>query len=260
MREPDALDTPTRLAAPRAWAAALLTCVLVAGAGAWSVTGRLPQALDAPGLLTRPLGVSALQSPYGGMLGKMTVRPGDTVAAGQEVAEITDPEGVGRPVRSPFSGAVVSVPAAVGQAVAPGSLLASVERTDGPGDRPVAMLFVPSARAAAVAPGAAVALSVPALPERAHGLLRGRVTSVGRYPLSAQEVSALLGGNPGLAGLSGSEPVTEVLVDLSPDPRTPSGYSWSTRLGPPGPLGTPQQLTGSLDLGARSPISLVLGG
>ncbi|MEZ0093834.1 HlyD family efflux transporter periplasmic adaptor subunit [Streptacidiphilus sp. EB129] len=258
-REPDELDTPTRLAAPRAWAALLVTFAVVAGAGAWSVVGRLPQNLSASGVLVHPLGVSALQSEYAGLVSRVLVAPGDSVTTGQDVADITDPTGAVRTVRSPFSGLVAGAPVATGQAVRPGSTVLTVERTDGPDDRLVAMLFLPSSQALAVTPGEPVDLSVSTLPSQAYGLLRGQVTTVGRYPLSAADASALLGGNAALAGLSGTGSYTEVLVDLLRNPSTASGYAWSTSAGAPMPLGSLVQVTGSINLGSQRPISLVLG-
>jgi multidrug efflux pump subunit AcrA (membrane-fusion protein) len=180
-REPDELDTPTRLAAPRAWAALLVTFAVVAGAGAWSVVGRLPQNLSASGVLVHPLGVSALQSEYAGLVSRVLVAPGDSVTTGQDVADITDPTGAVRTVRSPFSGLVAGAPVATGQAVRPGSTVLTVERTDGPDDRLVAMLFLPSSQALAVTPGEPVDLSVSTLPytEVLVDLLRNPSTASG---------------------------------------------------------------------------------
>jgi len=260
MREPDELDTPTRLATPQAWAALLVTLVVVAGAGAWSVAGRLPQSLSASGLLVHPLGVTALQSEFAGQVGRVLVAPGAPVTAGQPVADVTEQNGAVRPIRSPFSGIVVSTPVQTGQAVQPGSTVLTVERTDGPDDRLVAMLFVPSSEAQAITPGEQVNLSVSTLPSQQYGLLQGQVSSVGAYPLSPQDVSALLGGDPALAGVGSTGSSTEVVVDLKSDPSGASGYAWSTSSGAPGPLTSLVQVTGTVNLGSEQPLSLILGG
>ena len=42
MREPDELDSPTLLAAPRGWIAVFVVLIIMIGAGTWVFAGRLP--------------------------------------------------------------------------------------------------------------------------------------------------------------------------------------------------------------------------
>ena len=143
MRAPDEIDTPIILAAPRGWIAVFVVMIAMAGAAVWAFAGRLPISVSATGLLSHSRGISVLQSPVAGMVRRVLVVPGEQITSGQTVADIGS-AAQPQPVISPFSGRVVEVAAAAGQVVGPGSAVLTVERSDGPDDRLVALLFVPA--------------------------------------------------------------------------------------------------------------------
>jgi HlyD family secretion protein len=258
-REPDELDAPTLLARPRGWIAVLSVLIVVAGAGVWAFLGALPRTVTATGLLTRPGGVAVVQSLYPGQVRQVYATPGGQVAAGQPVAALLDPGGRLRQVTSPYAGEVVNVSVAGGQVVGVGAEVLTVERTDAAADRLLAMLFVPADSAVGVAPGQPVDLAVSSAPPAAFGVLKGRVTSVSAYPLSSAALAALLGGAGPASGYASGGATRLVVVDLLRDPATASGYGWSTRTGFPHPLRSQAKVTGTIVLGAQSPIRFVLG-
>src|SRR5690348_12890986 len=96
-REPDELDTVILLARPRAWIAAFVVLIVVAGAAVWAFLGQIPRTLTADGMLTHPLGVSQLQTMYTGQVSQVSVKPGDRVTKGEVVLSVTDPSGRGQP-------------------------------------------------------------------------------------------------------------------------------------------------------------------
>jgi multidrug efflux pump subunit AcrA (membrane-fusion protein) len=255
-REPDELDAPTLLARPRGWIAVLSVLIVTIGAGVWAFAGALPRTITATGLLTHPGGVSVVQTPYAGQVRRVLTSPSAQVLAGQPVAELLDPRGGIRQVTSPYAGAVVNVSVAGGQVVGVGAEVLTLERTDGPADRLLAMLFVPADSAVGVHAGQPVDLAVSSAPPAAFGVLKGRVTSVSAYPLSTAALAALLGGQT--SGY-GSGAMRLVIVDLVRDTTTASGYGWSTRAGFPHPLQSQARVSGSIVLGSQSPIRFVLG-
>jgi multidrug efflux pump subunit AcrA (membrane-fusion protein) len=260
MREPDELDSPTILAAPRGWVAVFVVLIVMAGGIGWAIRGRLPVTVSAPGLLTRPAGTAGVQSPYPGMVRQLAVRTGDVVAAGSTVAEVDDvAAGTTRPVTAPFAGHVVGVAVSEGQVVGAGTTLVTVERTDAPDDRMVAMVFVPASSADAVRPGVDVDLSVASAPSAAFGLLRGRVASISPYPLTAGALAGLVGGDLAARDYLGASPPRLVIVDLLADAGTVSGFSWSTAKGPPMRLTTQVSVKATIDVGTQTPFNLVLG-
>jgi hypothetical protein len=52
MREPDELDSPSLLAAPRGWIAIFVIMFVMAGAAVWAFAGSIPVTVAAPGLVT----------------------------------------------------------------------------------------------------------------------------------------------------------------------------------------------------------------
>lgn len=259
MREPDELDSPTLLASPRGWIATFVVLIIVVSATVWSFAGQLPITVPASGLLTRPGGTARLQTPYGGTVRSMLVRPDEAVTKGQAVALIAQVDGPVRVVSSPFAGRVVAGSAVDGHVVTPGDELLLIERTDAPDDRLVAMLFVPVDRAVGVVPGKSVDLSVSSAPPGAFGLLRGRVQSVSTYPLLLDQAADLVGGEGAARLYLNGVPTRLVIVDLERDPATPSGYAWSTRSGPPVRLQSQVSVTAAIGLGSQTLFDLLLG-
>ena len=257
LRQPDELDAPVVLAAPRGWVAIIALTVVTAGAIAWAVFGRLPQTVTASGLITRPQGTVQVQSLYTGMVTSVHPGVGGHVTAGQALAVVRDPGGARHTITRPFGGQVMSVGVADGQVISTGSPVATIERSAGSGGQVVALLFVPAGQAAGLTPGEPVGLSVASAPASAFGLLRGRVLSVSQYPLTSAAVRALLGGTAP-PGMFGAGPAAQHDTESQQnDRRTASGYAWTTVAGPPQPLPAQVPATGTVSLGVTAPISLL---
>jgi multidrug efflux pump subunit AcrA (membrane-fusion protein) len=259
MREPDELDAPAVLAAPRGWVTVLTITALTAAAAAWSVFGHLPETVRAAGLLSRPQGVAQVQTLYAGMVQDVSASVGMYVTPGQTVAHVGDAQGDTHKVTSPFAGQVISVDVTAGKVVGLGTPVVTLERTGTAEESLVAMLFVPSDQANGIVPGEAVGLSVASAPAAAFGLLRGRVASISQYPLSSVEAETLYGGPTPASLFVEGNPPRLVVVHLQADPTTASGYAWSTPSGPPNKLASRVPVSGTITLGARAPITLLFG-
>jgi biotin carboxyl carrier protein len=258
LREPDELDTPTVLTSARGWVTLLALTAVTAAAIAWAVFARLPQTVSADGLITPPNGAAQVQSQYAGVVLEIHANDGGQVRPGQELAVVRDAQGASHAIISVFVGQVISVEVAQGQVISVGTTVATIER-GGPGAQLVAMLFVASSQSAGVVPGESVGLSVASAPAAAFGLLHGRVLSVSRFPLTAPEISALLGGTIPAGSLAADGGKLLVTVSLAKDRRTVSGYSWTTAAGPPQALLPLVSATGTITFGARAPITLLFG-
>lgn len=263
MREPDELDSPTLLAAPRGWIALFVVLITMGALVLWAFGGRIPISVGAPGLLTRAGGTAVIQSPFAGMVRSVSAQPADTVGAGQTVVSVQQADGTVENVASPFGGQLVGVSVTAGEVIGVGSTVAAIERTDdaasGGNGRMVAMVFVPSSRAVGLAPGEQVDLSVSTAPSGAFGLLRGTVASVSPYPLTEEAVSGLVGGDLAAKNYLGTAPPRLVVVDLVADSSTRSGFAWTSATGPPGPLSTQVSVVATIALGHQTPFNLLLG-
>jgi multidrug efflux pump subunit AcrA (membrane-fusion protein) len=261
LRAPDDLDSPVRLARPQAWVALLALAAVMAVGVAWCCLGQVPRTVSGTGILTHPLGVSALEGPYTGQISNIFAQPDSVVPAGTPVISIVSPAGATQLVRTPFPGIVTSVLVTSGQYVTPGTTLLDIERTDAPNDRLLARIYVPAAQAVDLQPGDRVSLNVSSAPAQAFGVLRGTVTSVDAYPENRQQVLEFLGGNELLGDrfLGIGAPIG-VTIDLAPDLSTVSGFRWSTKAGPPFQLQSQTLVTADISLPGERPIKWVLPG
>ncbi len=257
-REPDELDTVILLAKPRSWLAVAVILAVLSGVGVWSFVGQVPRTLTAAGLLTHPLGVSGLQTKYTGQVSQLSVAPGDRVTAGQTVLTVTGMTGRPNPVVSPFTGTVVSVNTAAGQVVTAGETMLTVERTDDPGDHLLTMVFVPASQAAGLRPGDQADISVSTAPAATFGLLRGQVVSVSPYPLTREALGTLLGGQLAASQFASVSSPELVVINMVRDPKTASGFAWTSAAGSPGPLRSQVPVTAAITIGSERPINLVL--
>ncbi|GEM_PF-528246 len=259
MREPDELDAPTILAAPRGWVTVFVILIVTVAAVAWMLVGRLEQTVSAKGLITRPQGAAQVQSQYPGLVGSIEVKVGGYVSSGEVLATVLGQGGAAaHDVISPFAGQVVSIGVSTGEVIGTGSPVVTMELTGGD-DQLVGMLFVSSADVAGIFPGQSVTLAVSSAPAAAFGLLRGRVASVSQYPLTALEINALVGGDLPIGPLEAGGAPYLVTVKLTADHETATGYAWTTADGPPTALALQVPATGTVTLGSYAPITLLFG-
>ncbi|MCK6549715.1 NHLP bacteriocin system secretion protein [Myxococcota bacterium] len=77
---------------PRSWLALAAVLGLVGASGVWAFTGSVPSKVSARGLLVKSGGLLEVVAPSGGPLAELAVDAGDTVAKGQLLARIDQPE------------------------------------------------------------------------------------------------------------------------------------------------------------------------
>lgn len=134
-------------------------------------------------------------------------------------------------------GTVTEVNVNLGDQVQPGMPLARVLLgTARPSDLQV-VVFVPGGGGKRVHPGMAVQV-VPATARlQRDGFIEGRVVSVAELPASKESMQRILKNDAFVAALTKAGPPYEAVVALDTDPRSPSGFRWSTGQGPAAPLG-----------------------
>lgn len=192
----------------------LLTALVVvlaalAGLVCWSVLGTVPSTVRLNGVLVHGSGPTPVAAPVAGTVLRVDVAPGDAVRAGQRVAEVATSGGDTRAVLAPAAGNVLGVVSAPGTAVSPGTPVVAVDRGTG---GLTAWMFLDSDRGFPVAVGAKVTAQLSS--SHSAVSVRGKVGAVGRYPVTAAEVSRMLGGLPAALAVSGPGPFRLVTVAL----------------------------------------------
>lgn len=79
---PEQLDLLMQVTSPLGWLALLAMAFLIGLAILWSVVGRVPELVDAPGVLMRGERLTDVQSPMAGVLERLDARPGDVIEPG----------------------------------------------------------------------------------------------------------------------------------------------------------------------------------
>jgi len=257
LRAPEDLDEAVRFTTPGGWVVLLVLALVVLGGTGWAFAGRLPRQVTAPGILIHPAGVSSVQSTVTGLVSAILTEPGSALRSGTPILAVSNDTNV-QILRLPFTGRVIGVQVNVGQYVTAGTTLITVERTDDPNDRLLAVLYVPASVAGALRPGYPVDLSVSSAPPQAFGVLRGQVRSVEQFTQTRKQIADFLGDEQLATRFTGAGTPVKVTVDLVTDDRTLSGFRWSTPAGPPFRVDSQILVTGAVHLPAKRPIDTVL--
>jgi multidrug efflux pump subunit AcrA (membrane-fusion protein) len=257
MREPDELDRPIALVDTRGWTALFVILSVVLGAAIWAFTGSLPITMSAPGILTSTEGNRAVTTPYAGTVASATAKPGEQVSAGDPLLSVSGADTTVK-INAPVDGIVLTLAGASGQAVSIGDTVATIQAAGQDSDL-VAQVFVPPSRATSVRPGIDVLLQVEGLPEAQFGLLKGTVTSVGRFPIDPPMAVGIIGSRYTADQLTRSQPTVPVTIRLRTDQGTKSGFAWTSAAGPPFQITAQHKVDVSFRLGERTPFDVVLG-
>lgn len=260
-RQPDQLDSAMVLASPRGWVAVLVVLITAVFIGIWGLLGAIPRTLAVSGVLGHPGGIRDIQAPVPGTV--MSLLEGDAtmVRVGAEVGVLQSATGQSVPLLSPVAGRLVARTVRNGTIVAAGTPVLQVEAVEGPKEPLEVSLLVDADRAPYIHRDQEVTLAVPGVSPRTFGRLRGTVSAIGEYPLSAAGLALLTGaqafqGGPGAGGI-GPRLVT---VHLLRDPASVSGYAWTSAGGPPIQLSSRTPVSAEIEVGSVSPFSLLVGG
>ena len=127
-----------------------------------------------------------------------------------------------------------------------------------PGDRPMAIAFVPSAQVSQLALGQDVAVTVNGVSPERYGKAKGRVAAIGPISVNDQRLQELT-GDASLVGLTRSlGPIREVRIALT-RAGTPSGLAWTGGSGPASPLPTGVRAVSSITIGRETLLGKVIG-
>lgn len=140
-------------------------------------------------------------------------------------------------ITSPHGGRVAELKATHGEYVTPGKAIVGLLRdrpeADGAPGQLEAVLYLPPREGKKVAPGMEVFLGPSTVDHETYGFLTGRVAIVAAVPSSTEGMLLTLKNDQLVRALSGEGAPVEVRVALNADPATPSGYAWTSSLGPP---------------------------
>ncbi len=256
LSSPEQLDQLLKVTSPRGWLALVGLSVLIEVVVIWSILGSIPSTVRGQGILIRGDAVQLIDAPQSGRVSKLLVNAGDNLQVNQVVAMMTTSDGANVEIQSPRAGRVLELRVSDGAFVETGAVLVSFELAQ---EDLQAVLYLPAVDGKKVQPGMEVQVIPSTVSQQEYGVLKGRVMSVSDFPATVQGMFRVLGSNDLVQTLSSSGAPIEIRVELF-KAGTVSGYQWSSPAGPPTTLQGGTLCDGTIVLGQRRPISLVLGG
>jgi HlyD family secretion protein len=161
-------------------------------------------------------------------------------------------------VMSPYSGQIVELSAERGVIVTSAQPLAKVELVGKNTKNLEAILYFPAMQGKKIKRGMKAQIAPSTTRQEEYGFMLGLVTSVSEFPVSDAAMMNVLHNSALVNSLtSGGAPI-EVHADLIPDPRTPSGYKWSSGKGPNLMMGSGTMCLGSIVVEQQKPINMVI--
>lgn len=163
--------------------------------------------------------------------------------------------GVQHVVTSPVEGVVTEVSSQVGQVTEIGTRLVTVSKV---GEGLQMLAYLPVSKGKRVEPGM-TALVTPTTVERdIYGSVRATVLSVSALPASQAELQDRLDNRELVQQMLSAGAPIEIVIDLKPDPTTPSGLDWSSSEGPPLKITPGTTALATINVQEVAPIQLVI--
>ena len=157
-------------------------------------------------------------------------------------------------VLSPYAGFVREIRTDVGQIVASGQAVVSVEMVDAPLQ---AVIYVPT-EGKRIQAGMSARVSPVTVRREEYGFMVGEIGFVSPQPATPQGMQRTLGNEILVQQLMGLGAPFLVRVDLIEDPTTTSGFRWSSSGGPPQPVESGTTVSVEVVVEEQRPISLVI--
>lgn len=163
---------------------------------------------------------------------------------------------------SQYDGKILEVSVAPGQILSPGMRLGAIQAED-PAAKIVSLVYFADKDGKKIKPGMTVQVTPSVVKRERFGGIIGKVTSVSPFPVTNQEMSAII-GNENIANnllksleVGGSAPV-QIFAELEEDSINPSGYKWSSSKGPALKLTSGTTTSVRVKIGEQAPISYVI--
>lgn len=161
-------------------------------------------------------------------------------------------------ILSEFSGKVIEITVTQGQLVSIGQRIGKLEIED-PEAGLQALAYFRIKDGKKLEKDLAIRISPATVERERFGAILGKVDSVSVYPVTTEAVANQIGDLELARRLIGAESSIEVLANLDPDPRAPTGFAWTSGHGPPDvaiTAGTTAQVRVTIE--ERAPITLLL--
>ena len=227
---PEQLDKVLKVTSPMSWLALIGITLIIVVTVIWSIIGTIPVTITSAGVVSSPVGCSAVYTQEAGTVISVRVRVGDELHLGDPVLTFRNAANEAVTIYSDQVGTVAAVIAANGDALTPGSEVIRV--TPSAQGSQIIVCYVPLAQAKKLERGMQVSVALDSLDSSSYGSMAARVINIDTYATSIDSMAGVLGANNNLtATFTQNGAVVAVACELYPDSSTVSGYYWSNEKG-----------------------------
>ena len=161
-------------------------------------------------------------------------------------------------IKSPHTGCIVEITATAGQYLQPGTRLGTL-RTAGAGSQMMGVTYFAVEDGKKIRPGMQIFITPDTVKRTRFGGIVGEVTEVSPFPITSEGATSVVGNPEVVKQLMGQEGgKIEAIAKLKFDPKTFSGYEWSSSNGPKLEISPGTTTTVRVTVEERSPITWVL--
>ncbi len=262
LSSPEQLDLLMQVTSPRAWVTLLGLVLILSALAVWGFVGSIPTVVTGEAiLLTGGASITSVAAPVTGLLTDIYVNVKDPVVLNQVIARIRQNDGISLPIVSPVSGRVIEILASSGDFLSQGETLLSIEPSGNDTDLQ-AIIYLSATDGKKVAPGMQVQIVPATVRAEEVGVMLAWIVSVDEFPESTRSMNQIL-QNQDLTdyffNATEGAPI-EVRADLIPARNTPTGYKWTTPLGPDTEIRSATLAQATIIIREQAPINLILGG
>ena len=158
-------------------------------------------------------------------------------------------------IKSPYSGIIFELEVSEGMFVEKNM---SIGRIELPGKQLHAILYFSPSDGKKIIKNMKSQISPTTVKKEEYGFMEGEVEQVSLFPMSKEGIMRTLQNELLVDEIARGEAPIEIRVNLLTDSNTPSGYSWSSSMGPPIEIHAGTMCLGSVTIAKQRPISLVI--
>ncbi len=158
-------------------------------------------------------------------------------------------------VKSPAFGRIIEIPGKPGALVAPGNKIVSIE---GLAEQLDAVIFLPAQTGKLAQVGMPAQVSPATAKKEEFGAIEGKVLAVAKFPSTAEGMQAVLGNAQLVEQFMKMGPLLYTQIDLIEDPKTYSGFRWTSSQGPNLLIGNGTLATATVTIKEQAPITLII--
>ena len=188
-----------------------------------------------------------------------TARKRETQEVRREIAKLELQLSNNSQIISQHNGRILELTVSPGQVVNAGTRLGSINEQNAD-TKLVSISYFPVAEGKKVQTGMQIQITPQTVKRERFGGIVGNVTSISQFPITKEGANNIVGNSELVEGLisKNQEGVMQIFAELEVDSVTPTGYKWSSSIGPKMKISSGTTTTVRVKVEERAPITFLL--